>query len=281
MAKILVMGITVVIGIMFVSTLIFYNAPETKNQAKDFVLFQDDILQYEVYQIPEYANQTSINNAVIYAVMEWKTRNLDLDFELVESNSDFKITWEKDAGKKHIGYTDLGLWSVDKITVSLGDFNCKNEWIPHNEGMITNIIMHEIGHILKLEHTNDIDNLMYGNDEFTQGNFNNLGYDIPEPVNEDYVGRPELMKQYQSLKESIEILDQEYAYLNSRYEKFPQVIYDDEVYDRAMKIYDELKTVGQNYNNLIGQKNLIADEINCFPNTENLNTGLVRLITVP
>ena len=113
---------------------------------------------FYVEPLPEYASYA--NNVMELSTTAWEDANDNLQFIEVSSpqQANFQVQWVKEFGVEHVGYA-FGSWFIE---VGLGDSNCVGEmWQPYSEKYTTNIMTHEIGHVLGFDHVNDPDSIMY------------------------------------------------------------------------------------------------------------------------
>ena len=121
-----------------------------------------------------------------------------------------------------------------------------------SEDSVTDTIMHEIGHTLGLNHTSDERHLMYGTD-YVQDDFDTLGYDIPDRLDDWFVGQEEIVSTLDELDVQIGALESEWDELNVEYEPYvnkSQPLTAKE-YTRAMELYDRLNQIAGELDRLI------------------------------
>ena len=113
---------------------------------------------YYVEPLPEYASYA--NNVMELSTTAWEDANDNLQFIEVGTweQADFRVSWVKEFGVEHVGYA-FGSWFIE---VGLGDSHCGDGmWQPYSEQYTTDIMTHEIGHVLGFDHVDDPDSIMY------------------------------------------------------------------------------------------------------------------------
>jgi hypothetical protein len=115
---------------------------------------------YDVYvePLPESGNfaQSSVPDALDW----WEQKRQDIKFKIVSNpeSADFTIQWVKDFGTEVIGYAFDDLF----MEVGLGDsYNPDEIWYPYSTNYVTDIVKHEVGHILGYDHVNNPQDIMY------------------------------------------------------------------------------------------------------------------------
>ena len=136
----------------------------------------DGIYQISISEIPSFADKRTIEIGISKAMTMWENRNPELEFELADERGEIQIVWEKSMGGEHVGQISGGFMEIE-----LGSYDCRGNWQQYSTNTIADTVAHELGHYLKLEHATNKSHLMYGDDEFTQIEFDDLGYNIPSP----------------------------------------------------------------------------------------------------
>ena len=129
-----------------------------KELPQDWIDKIDNSKEYRVFvnKVPNSIRDTSseVNKALQYWI---ETANIQ--FKLVNEPKIDTITieWKHELPNEYDGYV-LG---ETNAFIALGNSNCDGEWRPYSSESITNILIHEIGHTLGLEHATEKSNIMY------------------------------------------------------------------------------------------------------------------------
>jgi hypothetical protein len=200
--------------------------------------------------IPSYANESYVKNSISNALQRWMNVNPDLTIQLVESGGDVHIEWKKNILGNHAGQITGGL-----IEIELGSNDCMGNWNQYAIFSLSDTISHEIGHYIGLGHSSDESHLMWGTVEpYPDINFDDLEYNIP-------IKKSKFQSWiiYDKLENKYEGLNRDYLKLDREYSQYPETIYDDLQYQRAMQLHNQL-------NQLIDKMNILVNEMNCIAN---------------
>ena len=138
-------------------------------------------------------NSTIQINALNDGILTWEKLNPNLNFIQVEENAEVRFFFiHRMPHNYNIGESKCS--TNETITdclliISLGNYNCKNRFIQMERDFVTNIVMHEIGHALKIKHFDNLNHLMYGYNNITNDSKN---YTIPEKRPEWFIGEEQL-----------------------------------------------------------------------------------------
>jgi hypothetical protein len=170
------------------------------------------------------------------------------------------------------------------LDISVGDEDCSGNYVQNDENMVSNIIMHEIGHVLGLGHNADKNSLMYSDDS-TSIDFDSMGFIIPKKFEELYVGQKSLLEQDQQIRNQIKSLTDSISRKNLQYDEYYKQyryyegkILSAEEFEKAQMVLnklnseaDQINSLIDQQNKLIAQSNSILDILDCHPNFDVQN----------
>ena len=110
-----------------------------------------------IEELPEWASYAG--DVMYESTKYWEERLPGMAFYQVDdpAQADFRVQWVKEFGVEHVGYA-LGTHFIE---VGLGDSDCEGRWSPYSSKYVTEIMAHEIGHVLGYGHVDDPSDIMY------------------------------------------------------------------------------------------------------------------------
>ena len=213
----------------------------------------------------------------------WSKHNPLIKFEeSYTRDANITITFYKYIPEEHAGLATCHDFNCN-IKIFLGSVDCNGRYVQADLVSVTDTVMHEIGHALKLEHHSHESHLMYGLDRFTQIPFDDLGYTIPPRLSDSiyYVGQRSILDEIYDIDIQLELLSEKYDTLWQEYtdilagyrltpediERNPRVAYGTLVAKSEPVIYKINDTVDE-INALIDKQNKLIDNAICFPGVE-------------
>lgn len=114
-------------------------------------------LKIFIADLPNWASFA--NDVMIDSTKVWEDANPGLKFSEVPSvdQADFKVQWVKEFGTEHVGWA----FGNKFIEVGLGDSGCMGTWNPYSSSYVSQIMAHEIGHVLGFGHDFDPNSIMF------------------------------------------------------------------------------------------------------------------------
>ncbi len=286
----------VIIGYMWYADILPFNSPnssiglsptaENIQQISSVITSSENkIIYYSFEDTPSLPDKQIPINALKKAIETWEAIKPNLEF-IQSENANMEIRWQVYASSTHTGLatcssTLFGILSHCVLDISVGDDDCNGNFVQDDENMVTNILMHEIGHVLGLGHTSEIDNLMFST-ESPQISFDTKGYAIPDRFEELYVGQRAILQQEKEIRAEIESLDikilreqSQYDEYYKQYEYYEGKTLPPSDYQKAQKILNKIKSEAEKINTMIEQQNQLIEQINeiiiqlgCTPNFE-------------
>lgn len=291
--KLLLLAVLIigVLGYLWYANLLPFDTPtelvksseKVKELSKIVTKNEQKVIYYSIQAIPNLPDEQIPLNALHKALGTWKSLNPNLDF--VESDDpDIEIRWQVYASETHSGLatcnsTLFGILNQCVLDISLGDEYCNGNYVQNDENMVSNTIMHEIGHAIGLGHSADEIHLMYSN-EFPSIDFDSQGFVVPTKFEEFYIGQKSLLDQHNKIQNQLESLVEKISDTKSQYDEYyKQYEYYDgktlpqDEFEKAQRLVDKLNSETKIINSLIDQQHQLINQdnslikiLNCYPN---------------
>ena len=129
-----------------------------KSLPEDWIAKVNNSEEYSIYIEPTPRWSKDISSEVYNALDFWE-EVASVQFKIVDAPSFeiISIGWEKELRNGYDGYV-IGQKSV---SIGLGSNDCDGNWKPYSSESIKNILIHEIGHTVGLDHAVSKSNIMY------------------------------------------------------------------------------------------------------------------------
>jgi len=292
----IVILVAVIIGYVWSADMLPFNSstisdrfsPTVENiqQISNVITSTDSkIVYYSFEDAPSLPDKQIPINALKKAIETWEVINPNLEFVQSE-NANMEIKWQVYASSTHTGLAScstvlFGILSHCVLDISVGTNDCNGNFVQDDENMVTNILMHEIGHALELGHTSETGHLMFST-QSPQISFDAKGYAIPDRFEELYIGQKALLQQQKEISAEIKSLDIKISRGQSQYDEYykqyeyyeGKTLAPDE-YQKAQRVLDKLNSEAEKVNTMIVQQNQLIEQINeiinqlgCKPNFE-------------
>ena len=258
--------------------------PEKIQQISSVIISsENEIVYYSFEDVPSIPDKQIPVDALKKAIETWESINPNLEF-IQSENSNIEIRWQTYASSTHTGLATcssvlFGILSNCVLDISVGVEDCNGNFVQDDENMVANILMHEIGHSLKLGHTSEIGHLMYST-QSPEIIFDTKGYAVPDRFDELYVGQQILVQQEKEIRAELESLDikisreqSQYDEYYKQYEYYEGKTLSPSDYKKAERAFDNLNSQTEKVNTMIDQQNQLIDQFNeiiiqlgCNPN---------------
>ena len=258
--------------------------PEKIQQISNAVIQSEHkIVYYSFEDVPLLPDKQIPINALKKAIDTWEAINPNLEF-IQSQNSNIEIRWQVYASSTHTGLATcssvlFGILNHCVLDISVGADDCNGNFVQDDENMVTNILMHEIGHALGLGHTSETGDLMFST-ESPQISFDTKGFAVPDRFEELYVGQKAILQQEKEIRAEIESLDikisreqSQYDEYYKQYEYYEGKTLSPSEYQKAQKILNKINSAADKINTMIDQQNQLIDQLNeivielgCKPN---------------
>ncbi len=261
-------------------------SPTTENiqQISNVVTSNEhQIIYYSFENVPSVPDKQIPIDALKKAIETWEANNPNLKF-IQSENSNIEIKWQVYASSTHTGLATcnsvlFGILSHCVLVISIGNDDCNGNFVQDDENMVTNILMHEIGHSLGLGHTSETGQLMFST-ESPEISFDTKGYVIPDRFEELYVGQKALLQQEKEIRAELGSLDVKISRDQSQYDEYYKqyAYYEGKTlspseYQKAEKLLSKVNSEAEKLNSMIDQQNQLIDQLNeiifqlgCNPN---------------
>ncbi len=242
---------------------------------------ENQIIYYSYENIPEIPDKEIPVNAIGKAIASWESNNPQLKF-IKSENAVIEIKWQKYSSSTHTGLATcnsvlFGILRHCVLNISVGSVDCNENFIQNDENMVANILMHEIGHALKLGHTNETGHLMYSY-ESPRDSFDDVAYVIPQRFDELYIGQNLLLEEKKEMTAEIESLEKKLSDEKLLYDEFLKEYqyYEDkslssDEYQDAAELFENLKNKTEQINQIIHKQNILIDKVNAIVNQLGCN----------
>ena len=238
------------------------------------------IITYNIETIPDVSNRQIIQTALDNALISWEEKNNSLVFEQTNTFPDMQIEWQTIASDGHAGLTTYSEKYKGIITIGLGKFDCKSNYVQYDSNLLHQTIMHEIGHILGLGHHPDETHLMYGVDDIDVKSIEDFEYVIPKHYDGFFERYIQLETNYnilnsklEDLSKEIEELEKQYTVMNTEYESMLSKLESNSQYlnqvnsieQELTQLNNQINSVIDYHNKIVYDMNEIVDKMSCFP----------------
>ena len=171
------------------------------------------------------------------------------------------------------------------ITVPIKSTDCNGITIHTSDNQIINLVMHEIGHYLGIQHNTNTSHLMY--DINTTKN-HHTRYNIPNMLDDNYFIEQlpiihdinKLDDQLEPLYKEQQILEEKQRQILSEYGLTPDDIKDNlysfrsSIVIRLSDIHDDMDDINLQINNVLKKRNVLLKDIECFLNIKIINDDI-------
>ncbi|MCH7560461.1 MAG: matrixin family metalloprotease [Thaumarchaeota archaeon] len=129
-----------------------------KSLPEDWIAKVSNSNEYSIYiePVPKWSKDVLPE---VHKALEFWNEVADVQFKIVNAPSFgiISIGWEKELQNGYDGY----VIAQTNVSIGLGSDDCDGNWKAYSTESIKNILVHEIGHIVGLEHAVSKSNIMY------------------------------------------------------------------------------------------------------------------------
>ena len=272
-----------------------YNQPPTSSDTFATKI----ILAHQSPITSDSAYNTLIRGAMDTSVEMWEKSNTQLEFETksrplnetayeysTQATSIVNLHFEETLPADRVGYYDTRYYETPSgpdfiyhnIYIQMGWNDCNDNYQRFHPDAIADTLEHEIGHYLRLGHTNERGHLMWSpyNDAVPLSEFDTLGWNIPSDTSYDQprtINGRLLDRQMDKLSSELVDLRKEHADLNKEYQrlqdllavtpKSPALEYN-KLVAMINKLVDEMNSLVSQINSRADAYNLLVPQFNCI-----------------
>jgi len=137
---------------------VIYKNTQQKELPDDWIAKVDNSKKYSIH-IEKTPYLFADNTSQVENALEYWENVANVEFELVNVPlaDTISIQWEKELKNGFDGY----VMDQTEVSIGLGSSDCDGTWRAYSSDSIENILIHELGHTLGLEHAISKSNIMY------------------------------------------------------------------------------------------------------------------------
>lgn len=256
---IVALGFSVVIyAVLPLGTMIYQNEVTIEEGIRRIPeVFSDDTIIYYAYNIvPDVPDRQAPIAALELALRTWEEYNPSVKFVYHEW-SDTRIDWKMHGAATHSGLATCQSSAIKDrciLEITIGGTGCSGAYIQAEHYLLTNLIMHEVGHSLGIGHAAEKGHLMYSTED-PEAKLGTRGYKIP-------IKYEDLASQVAEYDVVIKAEQAEYDKLYKQYEPYAGRPLSESEYQESLGIYSKLEPELVRINQMVDQYNDMVERLN-------------------